>query len=42
MELYYTANNPMINTDKTQIMIVDKNNKTVHGSLILDDKIVKN
>ena len=42
MNTYYTSNKLKINTGKTHIMIVDKNNKTVHGSLLLNNNIVKN
>ena len=40
MENYYNANKLKINTSKTQIMILGKNNFTVNGSLELDGKTV--
>ena len=42
VEKYYKANKLKLNTGKTQILIIGKNNSTVNGSLMLDGTIVKN
>ena len=42
VEKYYTANKLKLNTGKTQILILGKNNTTVNGSLLLDGTTVTN
>ena len=42
VEKYYNANKLKLNTGKTQILIIGKNNSTVNGNLILEGNTVHN